>query len=393
MNASSGLPTAVGAIASASAVPPKSLPLHAWHVSHGARMAPFSGWNMPINYALGILGEHRHTRAAAGLFDVSHMGQILLRPRSGDIHDAARALEMLVPVDVLSLRPGRQRYAFLTNESGGIRDDLMIANLGTCLYLVVNAANTDADVSHLQQHLAATCTIEVLTERALLAIQGPKACAALAALVPSVMEMRFMDAGLFSADGTECFISRAGYTGEDGFEISLPAAAAVAMADRLTDHSFVQLAGLGARDSLRLEAGLCLYGHDLDARTTPVEAAIEWAIQPVRREGGVRAGGFLGAEVILSQLSRGAPRKRVGLRPEGRPAREGTALFPDATSSIALGRITSGTYGPSAQCPIAMGYVAEPAARIGDRLFAEIRGERTPVTLSAMPFVPHRYHR
>ena len=373
--------------------PLRQLPLHDLHVAQGARMEPFAGWAMPIHYGLGVLGEHRHTRAAAGLFDVSHMGQIMLRARSGETRDAALALETLVPVDVVSLRPGRQRYAFFTTPSGGISDDLMIANLDTCLYLVVNAARMVSDVAYLRERLSAHCTVEVLSDRALLAIQGPSACAALSALVPMVAAMRFMDADVFSIDGASCFITRSGYTGEDGFEISVPAAMAATFVVQLLDHPSVKLIGLGARDSLRLESGLCLYGHDLTADTTPVEAALEWAIQPARRVGGARVGGFPGSEVILSQLSHGASRKRVGLRPETRPVREGASLFADATSNAALGQVTSGTYAPSAQCPVAMGYVPASVAHIGTRLFADVRGQRIPVTLSGMPFVPHRYHR
>jgi len=372
---------------------PTHLPLHAWHVAHGARIESFAGWAMPIHYPLGILGEHKHTRAAAGLFDVSHMGQILLRSRTGDHVAAARELEKLVPVDVMGLKPGRQRYAVLTNESGGVRDDLMIANLGDFWYLVVNAAAAAADLKHLQENLYATCSVELASGRALLAVQGPDACTALSALVPAVAAMRFMDAGVFSVDGATCFISRSGYTGEDGFEMSMPLAVAEDIAERLLRHPSVQLVGLGARDSLRLEAGLCLCGHDLGEDTTPVEAALEWAIQPVRRTGGPRPGGFPGADVILTQLERGIARKRVGLRPEGRPVREGAPLFADPTSDAAIGRVTSGTYGPSAEGPVAMGYVPISLTPIGTRLFADVRGQRIPLVVSDMPFVPHRYHR
>jgi aminomethyltransferase len=372
---------------------PAHLPLHAWHVAHGARIESFAGWAMPIHYPPGILAEHRHTRAAAGLFDVSHMGQILLRSRTGDHLAAARELEKLVPVDVLGLKPGRQRYAVLTNESGGVRDDLMVANLGDLWYLVVNAAATAADLTHLREHLHRTCTLELASDRALLAVQGPDACAALAALVPSVATMRFMDAGVHSIDGARCFISRSGYTGEDGFELSVPAAAAEDIAERLLRHPSVRLIGLGARDSLRLEAGLCLCGHDLGEDMTPIEAGLDWAIQPVRRAGGPRPGGFPGADVILAQLERGVARRRVGLRAEGRPVREGAALFADPTSDAAIGRVTSGTYGPSAEGPVAMGYVPISLTPIGTRLFADVRGQRIPLAVSGMPFVPHRYHR
>jgi aminomethyltransferase len=372
---------------------PTHLPLHAWHVAHGARIESFAGWAMPIHYPLGILGEHKHTRAAAGLFDVSHMGQIFVRALAGDHLAAARELERLVPVDVMGLKPGRQRYALLTNEWGGVRDDLMVANLGDCWYLVVNAAATAADLSHLREHLGATCSVELASARALLAIQGPDACAALSALVPAVASMRFMDVGTFSVDGASCFISRSGYTGEDGFEMSVPVAVAEGIAERLLGHPSVQLVGLGARDSLRLEAGLCLCGHDLDKDTTPIEAALDWAIQSARRSAGARPGGFPGADVILMQLERGVGRKRVGLRAEGRPVREGADLFADATSDAAIGSVTSGTFGPSALGPVAMGYVPISLTPIGTRLFADIRGQRIPLAVSGMPFVPHRYHR
>jgi aminomethyltransferase len=356
-------------------------------------MESFAGWAMPIHYPLGILGEHRHTRAAAGLFDVSHMGQIMVRALAGDHLAAARELEKLVPVDVMGLKPGRQRYAVLTNGSGGVRDDLMIANLGDFWYLVVNAAAAAADLAHLQEHLHATCSVELASARALLAVQGPEACAALSALVPAVAAMRFMDAGVFAIDGTTCFISRSGYTGEDGFEMSVPVAVAEDIAERLLSHGSVRLIGLGARDSLRLEAGLCLCGHDLGEDVTPIEAALDWAIQPARRRGGTRAGGFPGADVILTQLERGVARKRVGLRPEGRPVREGAALFADPTSNAAIGRVTSGTYGPSAEGPVAMGYVPISLTPTGTRLFADVKGQRIPLAVCNMPFVPHRYHR
>jgi aminomethyltransferase len=367
--------------------------LHAWHLSKGARIESFAGWAMPIHYPLGILGEHKHTRAAAGLFDVSHMGQIFVRSLEGDHLAAARELERLVPVDVMGLKPGRQRYALLTDEWGGVRDDLMVANLGDCWYLVVNAAATAADLSHMREHLGATCSVELPSARALLAIQGPDACAALSALVPAVASMRFMDVGAFSVDGASCFISRSGYTGEDGFEMSVPAGVAEDIAERLLGHPSVQLVGLGARDSLRLEAGLCLCGHDLGKDTTPIEAVLDWSIQPARRAGGPRPGGFPGADVILMQLERGVARKRVGLRAEGRPVREGAVLFADATSDAAIGRVTSGTYGPTALGPVAMGYVPISLTPIGTRLFADVRGQRIPLAVSPMPFVPHRYHR
>lgn len=369
------------------------LPLHALHVGAGARMAGFAGWLMPIHYPLGVLGEHRQTRASAALFDVSHMGQIRLHARSGELRDAALALERLVPVDLLALRPGRQRYAFLTTASGGVIDDLMIANLGYCLYLVVNAARVTEDLAHLERHLSDVCHIDLSTDRVLLALQGPKAVDVLVDLLPEAGGMRFMDAGSFELDDAPCIVTRSGYTGEDGFEISLPADRAASWVDRLLANPLVQWAGLGARDSLRLEAGLCLYGHELTSETTPVEAALEWAIQPSRRAGGARAGGYPGDAAIASQLSRGASRRRVGLRPVGRPVREGAWLFEGAAGGEPVGRVTSGTFAPSAQCPIAMGYVPVALASPGSVLHGEVRGQRIPVRVSDMPFVPPRYHR
>ena len=369
------------------------LPLHSLHVAAGAQMAAFAGRLMPIHYPLGILGEHRQTRAAAALFDVSHMGQIRLHARSGELCDAAVALERLVPVDLLSLRPGRQRYALLTTPSGGVIDDLMIANLGQCLYLVVNAARIAEDLAHLERRLSDVCHIEVLTGQVLLALQGPKAVDVLAELLPQASSMRFMDTGCFELDGAQCVVSRSGYTGEDGFEVSLPADRAGPWVARLLANPVVQWAGLGARDSLRLESGLCLYGHELTCETTPVEAALEWAIQPSRRSGGARPGGYPGDEVIMSQLSGGAARRRVGLRPVGRPVREGASLFETASGGGPVGQVTSGTFAASAQCPIAMGYVPTALAMVGTQLYADVRGQRIPVCVSPMPFVPPRYHR
>ncbi|GAC1309132.1 MAG: glycine cleavage system aminomethyltransferase GcvT [Steroidobacteraceae bacterium] len=367
--------------------------MHAFHAAHQAKMLPFAGWLMPIHYPLGVLGEHRHTRSSAGLFDVSHMGQIRVRSRSGDPLDAARALEAIFPADLLDLPAGRQRYSFLTTETGGIVDDCMISNLGSCWYLVVNAARTETDLAYLQTVLSSECRIECLSDRALLAIQGPMASAALERWVPQVSSMRFMDAAEFTVGAMECLITRSGYTGEDGFEISLPVAGALDFAQRLVDLPGVELAGLGARDSLRLEAGLCLYGQELSEATTPVEAALEWTIPPVRRTGGSRAAGFPGAQVMMAQLAHGPMHRRVGLRPAERPVRGGALLFADGAAPAPLGRVTSGSFGPSAQHPVAMGYVPAAYARPGTALFAEVRGQRTPVTVCALPFVAHRYHR
>jgi len=373
-------------------------PLHALHLARGGKMVPFAGYDMPVQYAAGVLKEHLHTRAAAGLFDVSHMGQVALRPKSGKVEDAALALERLVPQDIVAVAPGRQRYAQFTNAAGGLLDDLMVANFGDHLFLVVNGACKAADETHLREQLADACSIDVLSDRALVALQGPKAAAVLAKLCPEAPAMRFMEAGphpIRIAGGTaDCFISRSGYTGEDGFEISIPAAQAEAVATALLDDPDVMPIGLGARDSLRLEAGLCLYGHDIDTTTTPVEAALEWSVQKSRRSGGARAGGFPGADVILSQFEQGAARRRVGLLPEGRtPVREGARLFADANSADPIGAVTSGGFGPSLNAPVAMGYLPTSHAAVGSLVFADVRGQRLPLRVSAMPFVPHNYKR
>nr|WP_306331460.1 glycine cleavage system aminomethyltransferase GcvT [Vibrio injensis] len=363
-------------------------PLHAVHVELGAKMVPFAGYDMPVQYPLGVKKEHLHTRQAAGLFDVSHMGQLRLHGV-----DAAAALERLVPVDVIDLPVGKQRYAIFTNPQGGILDDLMVANLGDHLFLVVNAACKAQDIAHLTAHLPVGVELEVLEDRALLALQGPKAAMILAQWQPAVEQMRFMDIQNLSINGIECIVSRSGYTGEDGFEISVPADQAVVFAQALAEHPDVEWIGLGARDSLRLECGLCLYGHDLDETTTPVEASLLWAIQPVRRIGGERAGGFPGAEIILKQIeSKQVARKRIGLVGQTKaPVREGTELF-DAEGNK-VGIVTSGTVGPTAEQPISMGYVRADLAVIGHELFAEVRGKMLPMKVEKMPFVPQRYYR
>jgi aminomethyltransferase len=369
-------------------------PLHALHLARGGKMVPFAGYDMPVQYATGVLREHLHTRKAAGLFDVSHMGQIALRPKSGKLEHAALALERLVPQDIVAIAPGRQRYAQFTNAAGGILDDLMVANFGDHLFLVVNAACKAEDEAHLRDGLSDVCMIEPLPERALIALQGPRAEAALAKLCADAAAMRFMDSGPRRVDGIDCFVSRSGYTGEDGFEISVPAERAEALAAKLLADGDVLPIGLGARDSLRLEAGLCLYGHDLTTNTTPVEGALEWSIQKSRRHGGARAGGFAGADEILSQLDKGASRRRVGLRPEGRaPVREGAALFADETASETIGTVTSGGFGPSLNAPVAMGYLPSSHAATGTVVFAEVRGQRLPLKVAAMPFVPNTYKR
>jgi len=367
--------------------------LHALHVARGGKMVPFAGYEMPVQYAAGVLREHQHTRSAAGLFDVSHMGQLALRPKSGRVEDAALALERLVPQDILAIAPGRQRYAQFTNASGGILDDLMVANFGDHLFLVVNAACKALDEAHLRAHLSDVCVIESLADRALIALQGPKAEQVLAKFA-DVAAMRFMDSGPRKVAGLDAFVSRSGYTGEDGFEISVPAAQAETLVGSLLENSDVLPIGLGARDSLRLEAGLCLYGHDIDATTTPVEGALEWSVQKSRRTGGARAGGFFGAETILAQFEKGAARRRVGLRPEGRaPVREDAILFADSASSEPIGKVTSGGFGPSLNAPVAMGYLPTSLAAAGTQIFAEVRAQRLPLQVAAMPFVPNTYKR
>jgi aminomethyltransferase len=374
--------------------PLKRTPLHALHVARGGKMVPFAGYEMPVQYAAGVLREHLHTRQSAGLFDVSHMGQIALRPKSGRIEDAALALERLVPQDIVAVAPGRQRYAQFTNGSGGILDDLMVANFGSHLFLVVNAACKAGDEAHLRANLSDACIIEPLPDRALIALQGPKAESVLAKFCADAPAMRFMDAGPRRVDGVDCFVSRSGYTGEDGFEISVPAEQVERLAQALLENSDVLPVGLGARDSLRLEAGLCLYGHDIDTSTTPVEGALEWSIQKSRRRGGARAGGFPGTDLILAQLASGAPRRRVGLRPEGRaPVREGASLFPDETSTDRIGTVTSGGFGPGLNAPVAMGYLPSAQAAAGGTVFAELRGQRLPLRVAPMPFVPNTYKR
>ncbi|GIT89688.1 aminomethyltransferase [Jannaschia pagri] len=363
------------------------LPLDALHRALGAKMVPFAGYSMPVQYPAGVMAEHLHTRSQAGLFDVSHMGQVLLRGP-----DAAAAAERLIPVDLVGLAQGRQRYGMLTLPEGGVADDLMAARRGDELYLVVNGAMKQADLA-LLKHGLPDHEVILLEDRALLALQGPEAEAALAALVPMVATMRFMDVATAPWRGADLWISRSGYTGEDGFEISLPADAAEAFARALLDDDRVLPIGLGARDSLRLEAGMPLYGQDLTPETTPVEADLGWAIQKVRRGGGARAGGFPGAEVILSQLTAGAPRRRVGLVPDGRaPMRAGVALYESETSTTPIGSVTSGGFGPSVGGPISMGYV--PAeCRQGTTLYGDLRGRRLPVRVTDLPFHTPRYKR
>ncbi|MGR5128683.1 glycine cleavage system aminomethyltransferase GcvT [Photobacterium swingsii] len=363
-------------------------PLHALHIEMGAKMVPFAGYDMPVQYALGVRKEHLHCREHAGLFDVSHMGQVRLHGAG-----AAKAIEALVPVDIIDLPEGKQRYAFFTNEQGGILDDLMVTNFGDHLFVVVNAACKEQDIAHIQAHLPADVELEVIEDRALLALQGPKAADVLARLNPAVSDMVFMDATKIELLGVECYVSRSGYTGEDGYEISVPNDKAEALARELLAFSEVEWIGLGARDSLRLECGLCLYGHDIDTTTTPVEASLLWGISKARRADGERAGGFPGANLVLEQIkTKDVARKRVGLLGQSKaPVREGSKLFDAADNEIGI--VTSGTFGPSKGSPVAMAYVKTDCAVIGTEIFAEVRGKKLPMTVEKMPFVPQRYYR
>ncbi len=368
----------------------KRTPLYDLHLDLGAKMVGFAGYDMPVQYRLGVMKEHLHCRAKAGLFDVSHMGQVILR---GD--GVAEALESLVPVDVAGLGEGRQRYAFFTNEQGGIEDDLMIANRGDHLFVVVNAACKEADVARMRAALEPRgIRVKLLENRALIALQGPGAEDVLAAHHPMVRDMAFMDVATVPLGGAECWVSRSGYTGEDGFEISVPNAAAESLARALLADDAVEPIGLGARDSLRLEGGLCLYGNDIDSGTTPVAAGLGWAIQKVRRAGGAREGGFPGAARVLAEFADAPAMRRVGLRPEGRaPMREGVGLFDAAEGGAQVGHVTSGGFGPSVGAPVAMGYVPSGLAAPGTSLWGEVRGKRLPVTVAALPFVPAGFKR
>ncbi|MDO5612494.1 MAG: glycine cleavage system aminomethyltransferase GcvT [Paracoccus sp. (in: a-proteobacteria)] len=365
--------------------------LYDFHIAEGARMVPFAGWDMPVHYTTGVLGEHLHTRAHASLFDVGHMGQVLVIPADGGIEAAALALETLIPADLLGLAPGRQRYGLFTDEEGGILDDLMIANRGDHFYLVVNAACAAADLAHLQS--LEGVEVRPVTDRGLIALQGPEAEQALARLLPDVAAMKFMDMRALDWQGVELWVSRSGYTGEDGFEISVPDTHVTALAEALLDQPEVAPAGLGARDSLRLEAGLPLYGHDMDETVSPAEASLGWSIPRVRRRGGAREGGFPGAGGVLMELEEGPSRARRGLRPEGRaPIREGVELFDAETEGRSLGRVRSGGFGPSVGGPIAVA-ILDPELPEGTRLWAELRGKRIPVAISPMPFVKTTYKR
>jgi len=365
------------------AAAPKRTPLYPLHQLLGARMVEFAGYEMPVQYPTGIIAEHLHTRAQAGLFDVSHMGQLRLTGA-----DPATALEALVPGDIGGLGPMRMRYTLLLNDQGGILDDLMATRLEDGLLLVVNAATKDGDFAHLRAKLPNNIEIEQLDDRALLALQGPAAAAVLRRLAGGIEQLPFMTAIETNLEGRHrCLVTRSGYTGEDGFEISVPAEGAQALAERLLAETEVKPVGLGARDSLRLEAGLCLYGHDIDETTTPIEAGLAWTIGKRRRA----AGDFPGAAVILRQLAGGAVRKRIGIRPDGRaPAREGTPI--SDTGDNPIGRITSGGFGPSVGAPVAMGYVDAAHAEPGMPLTLHVRGVARAAHAARLPFIPHRYH-
>ena len=370
----------------------KRTPLYELHCELGAKLTEFAGYEMPVQYSLGILGEHQHTRTKSGLFDVSHMGQVILRGRS--YQETALALERAIPMDVLGLDVGRQRYGFLTTDDGGILDDLMFSNRGDYIFVVLNAACKDSDIVHLRTLLEPDISIEVIENRALIALQGPASEAVLSEFNSQITAMKFMDVETLSIAGAECWVSRSGYTGEDGFEISIPASAAQSVTKSILSKQEVEFIGLGARDSLRLEAGLCLYGHDIDKATTPVEAALTWAIQKVRRTHGERAGGFMGSEIISQQLEDGTDKKRVGFLPQTRaPMREGIEIFATEVSKKVIGKITSGGFSPSLGYPIAMGYIASEFANSEDELFGELRGKRVPVKVAKIPFVPLNFKR
>ena len=370
----------------------RKTPLNALHREFGAKLTEFAGYEMPVQYRLGILGEHQHTRKKAGLFDVSHMGQVILSGQSYE--ETALSLEKVLPMDVLGLEIGRQRYGFLTTDEGGILDDLMFSNRGDHIFVVLNAACKDSDIKYLRSLLEPNISIKEIENRALIALQGPASEAVLGKYHPQIKNMKFMDVETLPIDGSECWISRSGYTGEDGFEISIPAEAAEPITRSILSNQNVEFIGLGARDSLRLEAGLCLYGHDIDQATTPVEASLTWAIQKARRSNGSRASGFIGSEIILKQLAGGTNKNRAGDLPQTRaPMREGVEIFATETSKEAIGKITSGGYGPTVGYPIAMGYINSEYANSEDDLFGELRGKRVPVKVSNLPFVPLNFKR
>jgi aminomethyltransferase len=362
-------------------VPLKQTPLSSFHHAKGAKMVPFAGYEMPVQYPMGIMQEHLHTRSDAGLFDVSHMGQAWLIGEK-----AATVLERLIPGDVQALEPGHGRYSMITNEDGGIIDDLIVTNWGDRLFLVVNASRKDIDLPMIAAAAGDDATLEIVEDRALLALQGPRAAEVLSSLAPDVATMKFMRAAHINIAGVTCHVTRSGYTGEDGYEISVPASDAEALAEKLCDHDAVMPIGLGARDTLRLEAGLCLYGNDIDTNSSPIDAGLAWTISKRRRA----AADFPGAERILHEIENGPTKKRIGILPEGKaPARDGTVIHDlDGTE---IGIVTSGGFGPSVGGPIAMGYVNADKAKVGDDLLLAVRKKMVPATVIKMPFQPHRY--
>lgn len=378
-------------MSAASDQPLQHTPLYDLHVELGAKLVPFTGYSLPVQYEAGIMKEHNHTREKAGLFDVSHMGQVLVKGTN-----AVQALEKLIPIDIGALDINKQSYAVLTNEQGGIMDDLIVTRWGEDeFFLVINAACKEADLAHLRQHMS-HLSVELLSDRALLALQGPKAHTVMQELVPEACELTFMTGcwGTITIgdENSQCFITRSGYTGEDGFEISVPARDAEQVARRILADDNVLPIGLGARDSLRLEAGLCLYGHDMDQHTSPIEAGLIWSISKSRRSAGEKAGGFLGAETVLSHIDNGVSRKRVGFAVDGRaPVREGTLIVNEADQEV--GKITSGGFGPTIGHPVAMGYVEADYTAVGTTLFALVRNKKIPVSVAKMPFVKQSYVR
>ncbi len=357
------------------------------HIDNDAKMVPFAGYSMPVQYPIGVLKEHLHTRSNAGLFDVSHMGQAWVTGQ-----DAASELEKLIPIDIVELANGEQRYGYFTNEAGGIEDDLMVSRWGEDILVIVNAACKDADFAHLNKHLSGDAKLSIIEDRALLAIQGPQAHQVMAGFGHDLSDMEFMHCRSLDLNGAQCFVTRSGYSGEDGFEISIQNNQALELATTLQNHEACEWVGLGARDSLRLEGGMCLYGHDIDTTTTPAEASIAWAIQSVRRLGGEREGGFIGAQNVLSQLPNKVSRKRVGIKPSGRaPIREGTVLT-DADDNE-IGVVTSGGFSPCLQQPIAMGYVKTEHSKLGSVIYARVRGKLNEAIVSKTDFVKNNFYR
>ena len=366
-------------------------PLNKLHQNNNARMTAFAGYNMPLQYENGIMSEHLHTRSHAGLFDVSHMGQIVLR--GNDFNQVAEALETLIPMEVKTLKADRQRYGFFTNNTGGILDDFMFSNRGDHIYMVVNASRKEDDIKHLREYLEPLgVSVKNLGNRALIAVQGPASEKVLSEHYPKISNMNFMDVATIPIAGAECWISRSGYTGEDGFEISIPNKAAENVTETLLKHKSVELVGLGARDSLRLEAGLCLYGQDIDTKTSPVAAGLNWAMHKSRLSKGQKEGSFPGANAILSEIKNGAEYKLVGFVPLGKaPIRTDTQLFDNGTSCVPIGRITSGLFSPTQKHPIALGYIKSEFSHLGHRVNAQVRGKLLEVEVTSLPFVKKNF--